>query len=45
MLDVQRMHFLTASNDAAQVVKNWLQDERLTASDLVVMVRDEYLVA
>lgn len=28
-----------------KLVKNWLQDERLTASDFVRMVRDEYLVA
>ena len=28
-----------------KVVKNWLQDERFTPSDLVKMVKDEYLVA
>lgn len=28
-----------------KLVKSWLQDERLTASDFVRMVKDEYLVA
>lgn len=35
--------FFKALHD--KIVKSWLQDERLTPSDLVRMVRDEYLVA
>ena len=35
--------FFKALHD--RVIKSWLQDERLTPTDLVRMVKDEYLVA